>query len=114
MDQIIVSDANTFLIESILKHYELEKYFNAVHTNPSHFDENDQLRVRWHHDHQIKGHHNCSFCPKNMCKGSILEKLFQSNPMETWTRIAYVGDGGGDFCPCLKLRYGSWFFSALF
>ena len=47
--------------------------------------------------------HGCALCPSNLCKGGVLDELLaQYNG--TRPRIVYVGDGGGDLCPCLRLR----------
>eukprot|EP00640_Fibrocapsa_japonica_P003693 CAMPEP_0113945050 /NCGR_PEP_ID=MMETSP1339-20121228/38455_1 /TAXON_ID=94617 /ORGANISM="Fibrocapsa japonica" /LENGTH=298 /DNA_ID=CAMNT_0000950447 /DNA_START=26 /DNA_END=922 /DNA_ORIENTATION=+ /assembly_acc=CAM_ASM_000762 len=50
--------------------------------------------------------HGCSLCTDNICKGSVLDGLLQEAKAKgtEFGRIIYVGDGGGDFCPCTKLR----------
>ncbi|VVA24255.1 PREDICTED: inorganic pyrophosphatase [Prunus dulcis] len=66
-DLRIVSDANLFFIETILKHLGLEEYFSEINTNPSYVDEEGRLRISPHHDF-TKFSHGCSLCPPNMCK----------------------------------------------
>lgn len=45
--------------------------------------------------------HECtSQCPSNMCKGLILDQIRHKY---TPQRIVYIGDGSGDFCPCIRL-----------
>ena len=39
----------------------------------------------------------------NMCKGHILDEHCQKSDVK-YDVIAYVGDGGHDFCPTLRLR----------
>ena len=42
-----------------------------------------------------------------MCKGDELDRyLEQHGGKDSWDRIAYVGDGGNDFCPLLRMRKG--------
>jgi pyridoxal phosphate phosphatase PHOSPHO2 len=40
-----------------------------------------------------------------MCKGAELEAFMQRHGgWEAFDRVVYVGDGGNDFCPLLRLR----------
>jgi len=39
----------------------------------------------------------------NMCKGHILDEHCQKSNVK-YDVVAYVGDGGNDFCPTLRLR----------
>jgi hypothetical protein len=42
-----------------------------------------------------------------MCKGNELDEYLQANGgKDSYTRIAYIGDGGNDFCPLLRMRQG--------
>lgn len=41
----------------------------------------------------------------NLCKGAVLDSLLHAGA-ERPSPIVYVGDGGGDLCPCLRLRVG--------
>lgn len=44
-----------------------------------------------------------------MCKGDELEAWLAANGgREAWSRIVYVGDGGNDFCPLLRMKEGDW------
>ncbi|KAF5453034.1 hypothetical protein F2P56_027981 [Juglans regia] len=103
-DLRIVSDANTFFIETILKHLELREYFSEINTNPSLVDEEGRLRIFPYHDSH-KPPHGCSLCPPNMCKGLIIETI-QASVSEEEEKFIYLGDGSGDYCPSLKLRDG--------
>ncbi|KAE8699439.1 Inorganic pyrophosphatase 3 [Hibiscus syriacus] len=106
----IVSDANTFFIDTILEHHGLRECFSEIHTNPSFVDEQGRLRIFPHHDF-TKSSHGCVHpsCPPNMCKGIVIEKIQVSLSMEEQKKtIIYLGDGLGDFCPSLKLGDGDY------
>ncbi|KAE8665118.1 Inorganic pyrophosphatase 3 [Hibiscus syriacus] len=109
-DLKIVSDANTFLIETILKHRGMEECFSEIHTNPSFVDEEGRLRIFPHHDFTKSSRGRVhSSCPPNMCKGTVIEKIQASLSMEDQKKtIIYFGDGLGDFCPSLKLGDGEY------
>ncbi|KAJ6430688.1 hypothetical protein OIU84_021972 [Salix udensis] len=98
----IVSDANMFFIETILKHLGLKDYFSEINTNPGFVDEAGRLRISPCHDF-TQSSHGCSLCPPNMCKGLIIERIQASISKEGSKKIIYLGDGAGDYCPSLKL-----------
>ncbi|XP_060194460.1 inorganic pyrophosphatase 2-like [Lycium barbarum] len=100
-DLRIVSDANVFFIETILKHLGIRDCFSEINTNPCYVDEEDN-RVRIFPYDDFHGCNNP--CPPNMCKGLILERIMQAEGNNK--RMIYIGDGSGDFCPSLKLREG--------
>ncbi|KAL9225601.1 hypothetical protein vseg_001506 [Gypsophila vaccaria] len=100
-DLRIVSDANTFFIETILHHLGIRDCFSEINTNPSYIDEEGKLRILPHHDF-IKSSHACpNPCPPNMCKGEVIKRIVSE---ERNKRIIYLGDGAGDYCPSLILR----------
>ncbi|XP_010267012.1 PREDICTED: inorganic pyrophosphatase 1-like [Nelumbo nucifera] len=101
----IVSDANIFFIETILKHHGLMDYFTEINTNPSYVDEEGKLRIFPYHDLTSSPH---SSCPPNMCKGLVIERIQETLAAEGKKRFIYLGDGKGDFCPTLKLREGDY------
>lgn len=44
-----------------------------------------------------------------MCKGDELDAWMAANGgWEAWDRVSYVGDGGNDFCPIVRMRKGDW------
>ncbi|OAY84434.1 thiamine phosphate phosphatase-like protein [Ananas comosus] len=100
----IVSDANMFFIETILKHHELIDCFSEIITNPSYVDEEGKLTISPYHDFATRTH-GCGLCPPNLCKGMIIERIRSSAlaAEEKKRRLIYVGDGKGDYCPSLKL-----------
>ncbi|KAK1265533.1 Inorganic pyrophosphatase 2 [Acorus gramineus] len=101
----IVSDANTFFIETILSHHGLLECFSEINTNPSFIDDDGKLRILPFHDFHSSSH-GCTLCPPNMCKGLIVERIKESILQEGKRRIVYLGDGKGDYCPSLKLVEG--------
>lgn len=50
--------------------------------------------------------HGCKVgCSANMCKGAELDAFMQRHGgWDAFDRVVYVGDGGNDFCPLLRLR----------
>ncbi|XP_072954426.1 inorganic pyrophosphatase 2-like [Typha angustifolia] len=102
-DLRVVSDANLFFIETILKHHGIFECFTEINTNPSYVDEDGRLRIFPYHDF-LNSPHGCSgLCPPNMCKGKIIERIQASAAVAGKTHFIYLGDGKGDYCPSLKL-----------
>ncbi|RWR82732.1 inorganic pyrophosphatase 1 [Cinnamomum micranthum f. kanehirae] len=101
-DLRIVSDANLFFIETILKHHGLIDYFSEINTNPSLVDEDGKLRIFPYHDFTCAPH-GCDLCPPNMCKGIIMERIRSSILKEGKKQFIYLGDGNGDYCPSRQL-----------
>ncbi|XP_020595196.1 thiamine phosphate phosphatase-like protein [Phalaenopsis equestris] len=97
-DLRIVSDANVFYIETILKHHGLVGCFTEINTNPSYVDAEGRLRISPYHDFTSSSH-GCPLCPPNMCKSKIMERI----RAEGKKKIIYLGDGKGDYCPSLRL-----------
>ncbi|KAG0281581.1 hypothetical protein BGZ95_001932 [Linnemannia exigua] len=97
----IISDANTFYIEYILKAHGLEGIFSKIITNPAHFDTHGRLHVKRFHGLD-KEPHNCPLpCQPNLCKGQELQKLMDT---QTWDQVIYMGDSTNDFCPSTRLQ----------
>ncbi|KAG5617221.1 hypothetical protein H5410_017045 [Solanum commersonii] len=101
-DLRIVSDANVFYIETILKHLGIHDCFTEINTNSGYVDEQEKLRILPHHDF----HHGCTFntCLPKMCKGLVIERIQASLAKVGKKRMIYLGDGAGDFCPSLKMK----------
>ncbi|XP_061352707.1 inorganic pyrophosphatase 2-like [Gastrolobium bilobum] len=102
-DLRIVSDANTFFIETILKHLGIRECFSEINTNPGYVNEEGILRVLPYHDFN-NSPHSCSLCPPNMCKGLVIGRIQNSVDDAGKKKFIYLGDGNGDFCPNLKLK----------
>ncbi|PIA45605.1 hypothetical protein AQUCO_01600072v1 [Aquilegia coerulea] len=103
-DLRIVSDANLFFIETVLKHHDLMGCFSEIHTNPSFVDEIGRLRILPYHDFNTSSHGYGEFCPPNMCKGVVIERIKGSALADVKKHFIYLGDGKGDLCPSTKLR----------
>lgn len=101
-DLRVLSDANLFYIETILKHLGIRECFSEINTNPGFVDEEGKLRILPFHDFHTFSH-GCTLCPPNMCKGKIIERIQATLKKEGKKTIIYLGDGAGDFCPSLKL-----------
>eukprot|EP00941_MAST-03F_sp_MAST-3F-sp1_P006277 g6277.t1 len=101
-DLMILSDANLFYINVVLKANGLENLFSPIVTNKAEWEDHEGreiLRILPFHD-EIKPH-GCKLCPKNLCKGAVLKQFLKGKNYE---KILYLGDGGGDVCPCLLLH----------
>ncbi|POM69616.1 Pyridoxal phosphate phosphatase [Phytophthora palmivora] len=102
-DVKVISDGNTFYIESMLDHQDLSNHVKEVFANPIEHEPLDdgrtRLRIRPYHGDHLEPH-GCKWCPTNMCKGSILDSIRSS---KSYYRVIYVGDGTGDFCPASRL-----------
>jgi hypothetical protein len=111
--QIIISDANTWLLEAWLDSQKLRHCFAEVISNRGYLwkkQESSQVALGVSPLQPITQPHGClNPCPSNMCKGGAL-KLYMTSafgPDESfWPRVAYVGDGKGDLCPLLQLPQG--------
>jgi len=66
-DLKVVSDANTFFIETVLAHHGVLGCFSEIVTNPASVDADGRLRISPFHD-SADAPHGCSLCPDNMCK----------------------------------------------
>ncbi|XP_057467826.1 thiamine phosphate phosphatase-like protein [Actinidia eriantha] len=102
----IISDANQFFIETILKHHGLFDCFSEIVTNPS-IVEGSRLKILPCHD-SVSSPHGCNLCPPNLCKGLVISQIQASIAEKGKSRIIYLGDGRGDFCPSLKLGEGDY------
>ncbi|XP_037546991.1 probable phosphatase phospho1 isoform X2 [Nematolebias whitei] len=98
---VVVSDANTYIIQTWLKHAKVLHLFTKIFTNPGSFNAKGQLVLLPFHSH------SCSCCPENMCKQVILQEYLTDRQMErggtTFQRVFYIGDGANDVCPSLVL-----------
>ncbi|KAK7319907.1 hypothetical protein RJT34_04635 [Clitoria ternatea] len=104
-DLRIISDANSFYIDTILEHHGLSGCFSQVNTNPAFVDKQGRLRITPFH-HPTLSPHACPLCPPNMCKGLVIDQIRDSLPENQRRRFIYIGDGTGDYCPTLKLKEG--------
>jgi len=93
---IIVSDANSFFIETFFSAMKPPIVPDAMFTNKAEKTEEGVLKLT-----PYECQTGCPFCPRNLCKGGVLSSYMESaGPFE---RVYYVGDGGNDVCPGLRL-----------
>ncbi|CAM9659271.1 unnamed protein product [Ascophyllum nodosum] len=110
--QAIVSDANKVFIEEFVHHHGIRRLFTkGISTNGGVFTDDGRLDVTPCHESSLPPH-GCPLCPPNMCKGLILDGLLSVSPdsdgqdRRAVDKVIYVGDGGGDYCPALRLKPG--------
>lgn len=98
-DVIIISDSNTYLINSWLDSHHLKDKVMKVFTNPANFSKG-VLRISMYHLQT-----ECKLSTKNLCKGKILDEFIAARAQAgvVYDRIVYAGDGNNDFCPILRL-----------
>ncbi|KAL5062778.1 hypothetical protein RYX36_024515 [Vicia faba] len=102
-DLRVVSDANAFFIETILKHLGIRECFTEINTNPGYVNQKGRLTILPYHDFN-KASHGCPLCPPNMCKGLIIDRIQNIISGVDNKRFIYLGDGAGDYCPSLRFR----------
>jgi pyridoxal phosphate phosphatase PHOSPHO2 len=110
--QYILSDANSLYISAYLGAHQLTACFQAVHTNPATVQGSDCVSVGPYHSPPP----GCPLCPPNLCKGRVLDGLREGEGSSSSSsssaapaaegKWVYIGDGGGDHCPCLRLAAG--------
>nr|XP_023029762.1 pyridoxal phosphate phosphatase PHOSPHO2-like isoform X1 [Leptinotarsa decemlineata] len=101
-DVIIISDSNSYFINTWLDANDMKKYITGVFTNPAHF-ENDLLKISMYHLQE-----SCKLSTRNLCKGQIMEEFLKEQQERglPYERVLYCGDGLNDFCPILRLGEG--------
>lgn len=62
---MIASDANTFYIDQILRHFNIRKYFERIYSNQGTII-NGKLKVSRYVP--VDECHGCKLCPANLCK----------------------------------------------
>ncbi|XP_058750306.1 inorganic pyrophosphatase 1-like [Vicia villosa] len=103
-DLRIVSDANMFYIETILKHLGIKEYFSEINSNPGYVNQEGRVRISPYHDFNKNSHGCTNPCPPNMCKGLIIDRIQNTVSEVDNKRFIYLGDGAGDYCPILRFR----------
>ncbi|KAI8390828.1 phosphatase phospho-type [Radiomyces spectabilis] len=99
---LILSDANTFYIDTILRAYGVRDLVSDIITNPAYTDEKHRFRIQRHIPASDPPHQCPNSCAVNICKGQELDKYIATHgPFE---RVMYVGDGKNDYCPSTRLR----------
>ncbi|XP_072378701.1 probable phosphatase phospho2 isoform X6 [Diabrotica undecimpunctata] len=100
-DVIVVSDSNSYFIESWLAVNKLQDNVLKVFTNPAKFNKDGLLVISMYHLQDT-----CKLSTKNMCKGQIVQDFITEMKKEgtNYEKVVYCGDGMNDFCPILRLN----------
>ncbi|KAG2223122.1 hypothetical protein INT45_005678 [Circinella minor] len=105
---LILSDANTFFIDIILRAHGLRDHIADIITNPAYTDDQGRLRVK-RRILVTDPQHNCpNTCTVNICKGQELDQY--TSKYGPFRRVMYVGDGMNDYCPGLRLKSSDSYF----
>ena len=98
-DCIVISNATTFIINSIIDRHDMRPAIDKIYTNPTIYVDG-MLGVDACHSHSHE------LCPPNMCKGTILMDYVQEqkNNNVFYKMVCFIGDGGNDFCPSVQLK----------
>ncbi|KAG0174789.1 hypothetical protein DFQ28_004475 [Apophysomyces sp. BC1034] len=99
---VIVSDANTFYIDTILQAYDVRDLVDDIITNPVYTDEQGRWRIQRRIPATAPQHSCANHCAVNICKGQELDRYIDLHG--PFQKIMYVGDGKNDFCPATRLR----------
>jgi len=98
-----LSNSNSIFIKTILEDKHLTDLFTEIVTNPAKWTETGMLDLRRRID-PTGVQHGCKIgCSANMCKGEELVAFLERH-QPGFDKVIYVGDGGNDFCPILRLR----------
>lgn len=102
---VVLSDANTLFIHACLKKADLphdQVFEGGIFTNPATVEEPGFISLRPFIDpNDPEKQHKCNRCAANLCKGEVLQRIIRDE-YDSW-RIVYVGDGGNDHCPVLRM-----------
>ena len=94
---------------SVLSQQEqnIHQYFLEIVTNPAHFEASGLLNLRRRVD-PLGAQHTCAVgCSANMCKGDELDAfLARHGGRGSFERVVYIGDGGNDYCPVMRMQQG--------
>ncbi|KDN35647.1 hypothetical protein K437DRAFT_230141 [Tilletiaria anomala UBC 951] len=109
----LLSNSNTVYIDTILTEQGLQpptgpQIFTEIVTNPARFLPSGLLELKRRvpaPGEPGSREHGCAVgCSANMCKGEELDAFIaRHGGRQAFERIIYVGDGGNDFCPVLRL-----------
>jgi pyridoxal phosphate phosphatase PHOSPHO2 len=101
---LCVSNSNEVYISTILAKHGLSDLFDQVITNPAKWD-GDRLHIGRRVPADAEQHGCTVGCMPNMCKGAELDAwLANHGGKDAFETIVYVGDGGNDYCPLLRMR----------
>ncbi|KAI9322118.1 phosphatase phospho-type [Dichotomocladium elegans] len=105
---LVLSDANTFYVETILKAQGVRHLVTDIITNPTYVDGKGRLRIN-RRILPTDTQHNCpNPCGLNICKGQELDRYIAT--YGPFRQIMYIGDGKNDYCPALRLKSSDHYF----
>ncbi|CAL8074499.1 unnamed protein product [Orchesella dallaii] len=93
---LLISDANTFFIQTFLTSRRPPLIADAIITNQADKTDEGYLKLTPYEQQQA-----CPLCPRNLCKGAALERYIEMKG--PFNKVYYTGDGGNDVCPAMKL-----------
>lgn len=118
----IISGSNDVFVNKVLENNQMDRLFRKIYTNPASYSPEGKLTIQPYTPPTVP--HKCKMCVDNLCKGQVLmNELYphigkfdpsesteeENDPEEEsfdkrrYKRVFYVGDGGNDLCPVLKL-----------
>lgn len=92
----IVSDANRFFIETVLKHYGVRHCVHAIYTNATHVKHGNNRIKFTHFCDRIHEQHHCATCPNNLCKGEVVSRLMKAEYDHLGRGIQHAHNHGDD------------------
>jgi pyridoxal phosphate phosphatase PHOSPHO2 len=99
-DIVIMSDANIFYIEEILKHHDLLQCIKAIYTNKIELQQNSGRQVMRIRRFTTEPHGCKNGCSANLCKGKLVDDFYN---LADYDNVLYLGDGRNDYCPSTRL-----------
>ncbi|ORX40538.1 phosphatase phospho-type [Kockovaella imperatae] len=111
VEYLCLSNSNEVYISTILERHGLTDLFSNIITNPASWNSSNSNRLDIGRRVPANGpQHDCKVgCLANMCKGEELEAyISERGGRSSYEKIVYIGDGGNDFCPLLRMKEGDW------
>ncbi|XP_050335033.1 pyridoxal phosphate phosphatase PHOSPHO2-like [Bactrocera neohumeralis] len=98
-DLILISDGYRILIADWLEQHGIFHCFTGIYCNPSKINDCGEVTVSGYHCAE------CPYSPQNLCKRRVMEEFISMQKALNikYDRVAYIGNGSGDFCPALGL-----------
>lgn len=100
----VLSDANVFFIDEVLRAHGVRGLVDEIVSNPVLEEprtDNGIIALRVIRFIRPPARHACPICPLNLCKGDVISAHLGQG---IYDRVIFVGDGMNDFCAALKLR----------
>lgn len=100
-DIIIISDANTILINTWLASNGLTKCVKRVITHKAEFDADRCLKIT-----PYETQSTCQLSSANLCKGQVLDDYIaecRANEALVYRSVYFVGNSTHDLCPVMRL-----------